>query len=141
MENYDSGIIEKILDKNNALVKVLTKGECSSCASKEGCGISLIADKNNLIEVKYNEEIKVGDKVYIMIDSGNRIISSLLLFVFPIISLIIFYLIGNYLFKKEVLSILSSFIGLIISFLALYILTKYNKKFQNFKPSITKIKD
>lgn len=141
METFDTGIIEKIVDKNNVLVRVLTKGECSSCASKEGCGISLIADKSNLIEAKYNEEIKIGDKVYIILNSRNRIISSLLLFVFPIISLIIFYLIGNYLFKNEILSILSSLAGLVLAFFILYFLTKYNKKFQDFKPSVTKIKN
>ncbi|MBN2546123.1 MAG: SoxR reducing system RseC family protein [Spirochaetes bacterium] len=141
MENYDTGIIEKIIDKNNVLVKVLTKGECSSCSSKEGCRITLFMDKNNLIEAKYNEELKIGDKVYIIINGVNRVISSLLVFAFPIISLIIFYIIGNLLFDKEILAILSSLTGLIIAFLIVYILLKYNKKFQNFKPSVTKIKN
>lgn len=143
MENigeHDIGVVQKILDKNKAIVLITTRGECTTCINKNGCNIFASKDKS-LIEVAYTDELKEGDNVIIVIEPTKKIISSLLIFFLPLIALFIFYLIGLKLLKNELLGSIFSLVGVIFSYYIIFLLIKKNKNLNNYLPKAIKLRD
>lgn len=134
----EKGIVEKILNENTVLISVEGMEGCESCDGKS-CGNIFYKKNKNTFEVNYNGDINVGDRVEILFKPELKIIAAIILFILPIAGLVVFYYLGNALFNKESLSILSSLVGLIASFMIAYIIGKKSKKMNNFKPFVEKI--
>lgn len=135
----EKGRVIKIVNKTKALISIENPGDCESCSGKSSC--NLFNKKDNIIEVKYNDEIEIDETVNVIIKPGNRIILSILIFLLPILSLLLFYFIGLYFFKKENIASLVSFSGFLISFFFDIVLIRFLKNKDRFIPYIIKDKD
>lgn len=133
----ETGIVKKILNDDEAIIKVEKSGECDACQGKSYC--SGFTSKDNLIEVNYKEKLKIGDHVEVHINSKNRILFSIIIFLMPIIILIIFYYISMFFFKKEIIAIIGAFIGFILYFVVIFLYTRSKKELKKMRPYITKI--
>ncbi|MGA1846173.1 SoxR reducing system RseC family protein [Deferribacter abyssi] len=69
---------------------------CHACEYKEGCGIT---EESNVFDFDLIDGIKVGDKVKVYIEDRVVLKSALLVYVFPIIVLIFFAIIGHFIMR------------------------------------------
>jgi positive regulator of sigma E activity len=106
----DRGIIKKIIDKKTAEVTISLRGDCNSCAGRSSCGAFISGDQT--IRARYQEGLKEGDVAEVEYMADKRVISSIIIFLVPLIILIGSYYLGFYLFKKELSGILFSMLGL-----------------------------
>lgn len=121
-----------IINDNIATVEFLTTDACDKCESKGSCHTFSTGDKS--LQVKFTDNLKIGDVVEIIFNPAYRIISAILIFFVPIIFSIGFYFIGKIIFKSDKLSILISFLGLGLSFGIIIIIDKIFNIFNNFHP-------
>ena len=112
VDSSQIGIVKKYED-GVATVVMDVQGGCAGCKMHGVCG----SDKQNAEHtINTDIELVAGDKVILYIDPSKRIFSALMLFIFPIVSLVIFYYIAS-LFLAEGFSILFGFVGLIVAFI------------------------
>ena len=133
----ETGIVKEILNDKSAIVKIENIENCELCHGKSYC--SIFKSKDNSIEANYEGKLKIGDRVNIIINAKNRIISSILIFINPIILLITFYYIFFYFFKKESFAIFGGIIIFLLYFVIVLFYSKSRKKIEKFKPFIIKI--
>lgn len=100
------------MDGDIATVVMISQDGCSSCSMHSFCGTN---DKCAEHYIKTDMDIKTGDKVILFIDPAKRIISALLLFLFPILLMITFYYIGASFFSEN-MAVASAIVGLAFSF-------------------------
>lgn len=112
------------LDSESAIVRNIHDGfvevQMKKTASCESCSINGFChagdDDNSLIPIETDLNLKVDDEVSIYIAPSSRIFSSALIFLFPILSMIIFYSISKFTLSfSENYSIAASFAGLLLS--------------------------
>jgi len=137
INNMEKGIVKEILDDNILLVDLSSLGDCNSCPGKKSCNMFSKGDKT--IKARYEGSIKKGDLIQIVFKPKNRVISSLLVFFLPIVALIGGYYLGINLFNSEGYGIIFSIGGLVLTFLAIYVFLKLNKKSINFLPIAIKV--
>ena len=123
--------IVKEINNGEVVVEIEPSGACDSCSISGVCGGK---DKKVIHRIKTDRRLELGQKVRIEISSGLRIVSSLMLFLFPIILMIIFYFIAKEIGINEDFSILISFAGLLLSGIVLKIVDK--KLAKKFKAKI-----
>ena len=133
----ETGIVKKVIDTNTALVSIVIRGECSSCKAQKTC-CDGVGDPTGEVEVKFNDDIKEGDEVNIDIKPQLRILTSIIIFLIPVVFLFAFYFLGFTLFKSEGIATLFSFLGLGISFLLIFVFFKLNKNSKKFVVWATK---
>ncbi|MBW6515681.1 MAG: SoxR reducing system RseC family protein [Candidatus Cloacimonetes bacterium] len=105
-------IVKEVYD-DEVLIQIERKGTCRSCSMNMLC-----MGRENKAEFRVPSKLslKVGDRVKLHISPASRMISSFLIFIFPIIMMLLFFLTARYLLGlSENLSILSSFLGLLVS--------------------------
>ena len=79
VKKYENGVATVVMD---------VQGGCAGCKMHGVCG----SDKQNAEHtINTDIELVAGDKVILYIDPSKRIFSALMLFIFPIVSLVIFY--------------------------------------------------
>jgi positive regulator of sigma E activity len=116
------GIVKEI--KGHEITVIMNpQGGCSSCGMHGLCGAGSNSD---CIEhhIESDIELEVGDKVILYIDPSKRIISALLLFIFPITLLVVMYYIASMIFDKEIYAVISGLTGLVIAFIINRIIDK-----------------
>lgn len=119
---------------NNTLkVRIYRKSACGDgCAS---CG--LCKNNENIIEVKNSVNAQIGDKVTLEISSGKLFKAAFLVYIIPLIMLIAGYYIGRIFTKNEGLCVLSAFLLMIISLIAISI---YDRRLKGkFTPQVISI--
>ena len=112
-ELEDEIAIVKEVFSDEVLVQIERKGACRSCSMNMLC-----MGRENKAEFRLKKELELqpGDRVKLLITPESRLISSFLIFIFPIIMMLIFFLTARYLIKlTETLSIFISLLGLLIS--------------------------
>ena len=109
--------------QNGFIIAEMQKSEsCKSCSMSGMC----MGTKNSVThKIQTEKQFKIGDVIEVSISAGYKIFSSFLIFVFPIIMMIIFYLISSSVFHfTENISILISFSGLFFSGVIIYFVDK-----------------
>ena len=112
----NKGVIKKI-DGNKITVKLYKDAACSHCS---GCS----GDRKYGKDFEFTTDLpaQVGDTVTFEISAGKVIKAASIAYVFPAIAMILGYFVGSKLLKlSENQSIISSFIGLFLSFVFLFI--------------------
>ncbi|MCD4818249.1 MAG: SoxR reducing system RseC family protein [Candidatus Cloacimonetes bacterium] len=109
--------------QNNFIIAEMKKSEsCKSCSMS---GMCMGTKKSVTHKIQTKNRYEIGDVIEVSISAGYRIFSSFLIFVFPIIMMIIFYLISRSVFHfSENISILMSFSGLLFSGVMIYFVDK-----------------
>ena len=105
-----------------AWVSPMESGKCSGCPSSSTCSTSFLSSilKNKsqrTIRVDNLDDVSAGEHVIVGIHPVNLLLSSVLAYLFPILCLILFALIGKWLFD-ETASILLGLSGLGFGFYA-----------------------
>ncbi|UXN36804.1 SoxR reducing system RseC family protein [Avibacterium paragallinarum] len=95
---YQSGI---------AQVKCQSQSACGSCVAKSACGSAALAELNgteteHFFEVETLTPVKAGQIIEIGIMERSLIASSLLVYFFPLLTLVISTLIADKLFQTEI---------------------------------------
>lgn len=120
-EIEDVAIVREVIG-DMVTVEMMKTGACDKCAMS---GVCVGHDKTVQHTIQTNRPLKVGDKVRVMVSPGMRIFSSLVIFLFPILSMILFYLVSRYLVhSSENIAILLSFAGLLLSGVVIYAVDK-----------------
>lgn len=117
------GVVKEILSYNRLIVDIVSKNECANCSAKDGCHIF---DKKceSLLEAGYSGDIKEGDKVVVDIKPAQKIFSSVVIFLFPLIFMFLSYFIAAIFVKIEIIRVLSALTGLIASFIMITFIFK-----------------
>jgi len=132
MHSNNNDIIEdtaKIVsvDGKKVSFQMINNGSCKSCSMNGVCGTN-----NNPITHQSITDLKVqvGDVVKVFLSAETKILSAFILFIIPILSMILFYLLGKLTLNlSEDFSILLSVFGLLLSGVAIYFIDKiYQKK-------------
>ena len=111
--------------------------EVEKSGSCDGCAVSGICNSNERIilhKIKTELKFSIGNKVKVDIAPSLRIFSSFIVFIFPIITMLLFYVISKYvLIFSEDLSIVISLFGLLLSGLFIYLIDKKYESKLSFK--------
>ncbi|MCK5128877.1 MAG: SoxR reducing system RseC family protein [Clostridiales bacterium] len=127
MDN-EIGIISKIED-NEVEIEFLRSSACGKC------GACMIAEDTGkmIIRLPYKKKVNVGDEVYIDIDRNFYLLSSVLLYVLPLVILIAVILLGDLLFIGEYAQSIIGISAVVLSFGSYYGLKIFKKKFKDMK--------
>lgn len=117
-----------------ATVKCQSQSACGSCVAKSGCGTSalskLIGEKGeHILQVETITPLKAGQRIEIGLSERSLLLSAVLLYVVPLLTILISALIGNKLFEQELSNAVFIFLMTALSFAAVRSYTqKLNKK-------------
>jgi positive regulator of sigma E activity len=104
------------------LVEMIRSGSCESCGLS---GLCHGQDRSITHKIQTKSHFEIGDQVRVELAPSVRIKSSLLVFIFPILSLLLFFILARYALQlSEPISILISFAGLILSGVIIYLIDK-----------------
>ncbi len=121
---------EEIILSCSSLSGGCQKCKASSFCSTDGKIFSAINGKNI--------DLKQGDTVEIHLPPGQTIFAGFMVLIFPLLSFILFFLGGSWLFNdSEGMGILSGILGLSTGFYITYLYNKINKRKNT--PRITKL--
>jgi len=115
----DLGIVTSVQGKA-ITVEIVKGGGCKACGLKGLCG----TDNNPIImHFDTDDSYQIGDKVIVSVSAGVRVLSSLIVFIFPLLAMFGFYFAGRC-YTTESGSILIAFGGLLLAFGIIRILDK-----------------
>jgi len=129
------------VEQNAVIVETQRSSSCGHCADKQGCGTATLAKamSSNQTTLRLNTDIKVniGDQVTLSIDESALLKGSLFIYLFPLISLILAAIFGDYCARffnidNELLSILCGLCGFIASLL----FARFNPRARQFQQAI-----
>ncbi len=115
------------IDGEYVFLKTSSTSACGECSSKGSCGsVKLFKPvvKNNEIKVKSSLDLKEGDSVVLELAPSKLLQGTFLIYLFPLISLIVFAVLGK-IIAGEGISIISGIVGMVISLL---LVSKYLTK-------------
>ena len=125
-------------DGNKAKVEVTTSTECMGCPAKAHCHPETI--KNREIVVINDYGAGVSNHVVFEADPGSVIISSVLIWIVPILAMIVGYKVGQ-LFSSGFLPIAAAFLFLVMTFGLLRLIDRKLSGGRSFYPRITRVID
>ena len=134
---YETGIITKIAN-DMAQVEPEQNLDCDSCTAKSAC-IVLSGSKKRKIWIENIIQADIGDRIIFSIEEKGVVMSSFLLYLFPVIMLFAGIIIGAnvhdlLLIDGDLTSGLFGLIGLGISFVIIRIISIFIKKNPAFMP-------
>lgn len=121
----EKGIVKEIKDNKKVIVNLDIINECNSCSLKHKCFNSKNCE--NLIETICEEDVKIGDIVFVEISSLRKVIFSIVIFLIPLAIMFLFYYIVKKIFTNELYAIISSFAGLFLYFTLMIAIYKKNR--------------
>ena len=128
MDRKDIGIVKEILPGIKVTIIMQERGECSGCPSESSC--HLFSEKGNTVTALSDEKLIPGDRVEIYVKPANRIISSIIVFILPLVFLFSGYIAVFNITDNESAAIISGMGLLVLTFAVLFLL---NSKFDIFK--------
>ncbi len=134
----------------NVVIESVRKSSCSSCGAGSACGTNVLAtlfdqtSQNPRLTLSNTIGAKVGDKVIIGIDEKIVIKSSFFVYIVPVLSMILFAVIGLLVgdavgLDKESASSILGIIGLFLGFAWLYYYSKRLATEKQYKPVLLRI--
>lgn len=124
------------VDGKKAKVKVTTSSECIGCSSINNCHSNSTESRNVTVLNEYGA--KVSDEVIFEADTSKVILSAALIWILPLISMILGYIVGER-FASGLWAIGTAFIFLFLAFIFLKYLDMILLRGKTFYPKITKI--
>lgn len=112
--------VAQVVEVSTGRVKVnmLKPENCEGCAAH---GFCTAGDKTSELWISTDLLLNVGDHVRVFISPALRVVSSIIIFLLPVILMLVFYLLAKYLFHtSENLSILISVLSLGVSGLIIW---------------------
>ena len=133
----DKGIVVDV-SNNKISVESYRDKPCGLCGQTKGCGNSLwgnlLNHKKNKIQINTEENFKKGDIVEMHFDEKKLLMISLIIYFIPLLSVLIFLALAQYIFGNHIqISILS----LILGFFSGLMLSRYFVQSMNAELDIT----
>ena len=133
----DKGIVVDV-SMNKILVEPYRDKPCGLCGQTQGCGNSLwgklLNHKKNNIQINTEEKFTKGDIVEMYYDEKKLLRISLIIYIIPLLSVLIFLALAQYIFGNNI-SI--SIFSLILGFFAGLLLSRYFVQSMNTELDIT----
>lgn len=111
------------------------QSSCNACASKSGCGTSTLSNymgnKPIVFEVTDSLEFQPGDRVEVAIPENGVLWGSFMIYILPLLSFMLGYVIGEHVFAMSDLSLLLALLSLAGSFM--FVRSYINKANQDGK--------
>lgn len=114
----NTGVVKEV-DGKDVVISVFKESSCSHCSK---CG-----DKEKIsreMKLKIEEEVSIGDFIEFEIENKKVFTAAMIVYIVPVFIMIAGYFVGEKIFKREGVAVLSAFISLAISFVAVYIYDK-----------------
>lgn len=118
-ENYNNILTGEVIDCKNGIVTVKVASQCSSCSSK--CTLAG-DDKSKIIKIKSNNNFSKGQVVKLQENTAYSLKNSALAYLLPLIIMLIISGCADIIFKKDIITAISAFISLIVSWVILKVL-------------------
>jgi positive regulator of sigma E activity len=124
---FETAVVKRVSSKW-ILVERTNIGACRTCGIRGVCGMMDMSE----VLVYSDEMFEIGEKVELLIKPSVRVWSGLLVFITPIVFLILFYLLGHYVFGlNEGWAVFVSIFGSGLGFVLLkWIDGRYGKQFE-----------
>jgi len=120
-----------------AYIEMEISASCRSCSNK---GVCMAGDKPCEVKIEDSIGLKPGDLVEIDLPPQTKLSAGFLLFIFPLISLTVFYYIAYRIFGTEEAGMLGALTGLVIGTIQLMVFNRIAAKNRYFVPrSVKKI--
>lgn len=133
--DYESGI---------ATVKCQSQSACGSCSAKSACGTSALAKLTgekgeHIFRVTTIMPLKAGQMVEIGLSERSLLLSALLLYVVPLITLLVATLISERLFNHELIRAVFILLTTALSFFIVRFYTKTLNKKPAYQPILLRV--
>ena len=131
------------IEKGAVWIETIRKSSCDSCASKQGCGHSVLAKISsaaNHVRVLNDFDLDVGDDVVIGVPEDVVVIGSVIAYLMPLACLLVFTIMGKLVFGSEGYGIVRGFGGLIVGFSMVRWHFLKRKDDVRFQPSVIRSK-
>lgn len=133
--DYQSGI---------ATVKCQSQNSCGSCTAKSTCGTSVLSKLTgergeHILQLKTITPLKSGQLVEIGLSERSLLLSALLLYIVPLLTILITALISEHLFEHELNHAVFIFVMTAVSFLIVRFYTQKLNKKPAYQPVLLRI--
>lgn len=137
-------------DTHYIWVETIKKSTCGTCAAEKGCGQSLLAKiglgkrRHTAIPLALAGDqsliasLVVGDDVTLSIEDNAVVTASMIAYLLPLMTMLLFALLGQYLSFSEPVLIGLSAIGLGLGFLCVRLHAMFRSHQATYLPKITK---
>ncbi len=105
-DNHEYGVVKSRQGDFYTLELGNTSG-CHGCLLAGVCGV-----QNKVVQVRSELELDIGEKVDVEVKASDRILSSFVVFVLPIMLMVLFYFLGGLFLDVESGQTIFSFLGL-----------------------------
>ena len=131
-----------------AVLEAQRQSTCGSCGAKASCGtavfVKTLGKKSSQIRVNNTLNLQVGDKVLVGLHENALLLGSFVIYLLPLLGLIIFSLLGNWLSQSyfnsdsELFVISFALIGFIVAMLFVKRFNNRAKSDDRFQPILLK---
>ncbi|MCW9732715.1 SoxR reducing system RseC family protein [Avibacterium sp. 20-15] len=133
--SYQSGI---------AQVKCQSQSACGSCAAKSACGSAALAELNgvgtaHIFEVETITPLNIGQIIEIGLSERSLIHSSLLVYFFPLIILVLSALIADTLWRTELPQGIFIIFCTALAFIIVHLVSKSWQKKTSYRPIFLRV--
>lgn len=131
------GHVTKV-DHGKVKIQLTPGSQCTGCGAKSFC--SALGETVRVLEVESEENVSPGDRVSLKFGASSKLTSAMIIFIFPIISMIAGYFLMTSLYiNTEGWGIIGSLSGLVFGFIVVRILDRMLLKTKEYNPVIKKI--
>ncbi|PJG84917.1 SoxR reducing system RseC family protein [Conservatibacter flavescens] len=131
-------------EKGVATVQCQTQSACGSCVARKGCGTSVLSELtgekgNHLLSVESLMPLKVGQRVQIGLEEKSLIITALLMYIVPLLTLLATTFLTDGIFDNELVRAMIIFMTTAIAFIAVRYYSKQLNKKPAYKPVLLRV--
>lgn len=133
--SYENGI---------AKVKCQSQSACGQCAAKSSCGTSSLSELNgkrgeHIFNVETLMPLREGQIVEIGLEEKSMLLSALLMYIAPLLTLVLSTLISDYISHNEILRTILIFFSTAISFIVVKIYSRNLAQKTEFHPTLLRV--
>ena len=133
--SYENGI---------AKVKCQSQSACGQCAAKNSCGTSSLSELNgkrgeHIFNVETLMPLHEGQIVEIGLEEKSMLLSALLMYILPLLTLVLSTLISDYISHNEILRTILIFFSTAISFIVVKIYSRNLAQKTEFHPTLLRV--
>ena len=133
--SYENGI---------AKVKCQSQSACGQCAAKNSCGTSSLSELNgkrgeHIFNVEILMPLREGQIVEIGLEEKSMLLSALLMYIVPLLTLVLSTLISDYISHNEILRTKLIFFSTAISFIVVKIYSRNLAQKTEFHPTLLRV--
>jgi len=124
------------------LLQTQRQSACQACSVKSGCGTStlskVVGNRSSQFVVEKTFNVNIGDQVVVAIEENALVQGSMLIYLLPILIMLGFGLLAEFIFSNELFTILSSVFGLLVSIFAVRSILSRSELKRSIQPHLVR---